>query len=206
MNNDSPWAGRHDSPLDRAIDRAVREMMQVDPAPGLRRRVLASLQPVTAQRAPFALRFGWAAAMVAVVIAALIYTTNRSTRPAAVDPVSSQAASELRPAREAAAATAPPAPAPAAPPTAPRIRTPHGTREAIAMPRVGNVFGPPSRSAAAAAAADTGDITWATPSPVPPAERGDLAPLAISPLAAPPIETPPIVIAPLQTAAPKGGQ
>ena len=204
MNNDSSWAGRHDSPLDRAIDRAVREMMQVDPAPGLRRRVLARLQPATAQRAPFALRFGWVAAMVAVVIAALIYATNRSTRPAGVDPVSSQATSEPQPARETATATAPPEPAAA--PTTPRIRTPHGTREAIAMPRVGNVFGPSSRGAAAAAAADGGDVTWATPSAVRPPERGDLAPLAISPLAAPPIETPPIVIAPLQTAAPKGGQ
>ena len=40
MTNDNSPDGR----LDDAIDRAVREMMQVDPRPGLRRRVLARLE------------------------------------------------------------------------------------------------------------------------------------------------------------------
>ncbi len=41
----------NDARLDRAIDRAVREMMQVDPAPGLRRRVLSRINaPVERRR------------------------------------------------------------------------------------------------------------------------------------------------------------
>jgi len=35
--------------LDRAIDRAVRDMMHVDPRPGFRRRVLARLDPEPVQ-------------------------------------------------------------------------------------------------------------------------------------------------------------
>jgi hypothetical protein len=201
MNNHSSRAGRHDSPLDLAIDRAVRDMMQVDPAPGLRRRVLSRLQPASSQRPPLALRFGWMAVGVAVVLAALIYTSNRSTAPAAVDPASSQATTVLPPARDADGVSPPAA---IVAPTAPRVR-PRGTHEAIAMPRVANVFGPSARTAAAAATAESDDIMWPTPSAAPP-DSGALAPLAIPPLTAAPIETPPIVIAPLQTAAPKGGQ
>jgi hypothetical protein len=201
MNNDSSWAGRHDSPLDLAIDRAVRDMMQVDPAPGLRRRVLSQLQRPSAQRPQLALRFGWMAGAVAIVLATLIYTSSRSTAPATVNPASSQATTVPQPAPDADVGIPPVA---IVAPTAPRVR-PRGTHEAIAMPRVANVFEPSRRAAAAAATTESGDIIWPTPAAVPP-DSGALAPLVIAPLTAAPIETAPIVIAPLQTAAPKGGQ
>ena len=50
MNNEFSWNAAREARVDRAIDRAVREMMQVDPPPGLRRRVLARLNDSTERR------------------------------------------------------------------------------------------------------------------------------------------------------------
>jgi len=56
-----------DARLDRAIDRAVREMMQVDPAAGLRRRVLSRINAPVERRARPVMRYALAAAALVVV-------------------------------------------------------------------------------------------------------------------------------------------
>ena len=48
MSNEFSWSAAREARLDRAIDRAVRDMMQVDPRPGLRRRVLVANQRIEA--------------------------------------------------------------------------------------------------------------------------------------------------------------
>jgi len=50
MNNEFSWSAAREARIDRAIDRAVREMMQVEPPPGLRRRVLARLNDADERR------------------------------------------------------------------------------------------------------------------------------------------------------------
>ena len=198
MNNDSSWAGRHDSPLDRAIDRAVREMVQVDPPPGLRRRVLSRLDADTRPAARITVRYAWAAAAFVVVLAAVMFTRGRPDAPVAAVPVASQAAVVPAPAPE----VRPVAPQP--PAAAPRATPRRATREAIPMPRVSNVFGPRSRGVTAAS--DSGAEAIRTPPASSASEQpGAVPPLVSPPLTAAPIETPAIVIPPLTTAAPKGG-
>ncbi len=64
-----------DTRLDDAIDRAVREMMSVDPRPGLSRRVLARLDE---PRTPWLTvpRRAAAAALVAVIVVAIVLVTR----------------------------------------------------------------------------------------------------------------------------------
>jgi len=196
MNNDSSWAGRHDSRLDRAIDRAVREMVQVDPPPGLRRRVLSRLDADTRPAARLTVRYAWAAAAFVMVLAAVMITRERPDAPVTAVPVASQAAVVPAP------GVRPVAPRP--PATAPRATPRRATREAIPMPRVSNVFGPRSRGVTAAS--DSGAEAIRTPpASSAPEQPGAVPPLVIPPLTAAPIETPAIVIPPLTTAAPKGG-
>lgn len=64
MNNHTSL---NDARLDRAIDRAVREMMQVDPAPGLSRRVLSRINAPVERRARPVMRYAFAAAALVVV-------------------------------------------------------------------------------------------------------------------------------------------
>ena len=62
-----------DERLDEAIDRAVRDMMNVEPRPGLRERVLAELNGPPARIALWPrLAFGGAALAVAAVLVALL--------------------------------------------------------------------------------------------------------------------------------------
>lgn len=79
-----------DTRLDDAIDRTVREMMNVDPGPGLSRRVLARLET---PRTPWLTvpQLAAAAALVAVTVVALVLVTRT---PA---PVSQQVAVTPRP-------------------------------------------------------------------------------------------------------------
>lgn len=209
MNNDSPWPAAHDSRIDRAIDRAVREMVQVDPRPGLRRRVLRRLEADPRPWPRIGLRYASVAAALAIVIATVIFTRDRGIEPDA----------NRIPARSAAAAApAPPNPPHAGTPdsdhsTAPSgldaqpkrpdrrsARAPVTTREEIRMPPVANVFGTPARGGAAAAAADA-DVVWQPPADALPEQPGGLPPLVIAPL-----ETPAVVIPALAPAPPKGGQ
>jgi hypothetical protein len=199
MNNDSSWAGRHDSPLDRAIDRAVREMVQVDPPPGLRRRVLARLEGGARPSSRISVRYAWAAAAFMILIAAVMFTRDRSTGPLTIESAS-QTAAVTAP----AAANRPPAVVPPPRSTTPRAAASRTTREDIPMPRVTNVFG--SQSPGVAAASDNGvEAVWTPPASNAPEHPDAVPPLLIPPLIAAPIETPAIVIPPLATAAPKGG-
>ena len=199
MNNDSPWTGPHESPLDRAIDRAVRKMMHVDPPPGLRRRVLSRLETHVAQHRLFVPRYAWGAAALLILIVAVMFTQDDRTEPVALGPPPSVATQESTPPREPSAAP-PRAPLPAPRTTASRVPSPGVTRERIPMPRIANVFG--TRTAGVSAAAESGvEAVW----PGADNPSNAVAPLVITPLTPAPIDTPAIVIPPLVIAAPKGG-
>ena len=196
MNNDSPWTGSHKSSLDRAIDRAVRNLMHVDPPPGLRRRVLLRLEPGAPERRLFAPRLAWGAAALVILIVAVMFTRDHRTEPAAVVPQPSVAANQPPAPREVSAA---PSEAPVERGSPSQAPSPRVTREAIPMPRVANVFG--ARTGRVSAAAERGaEAVW------PGAENpsSTVAPLLIAPLTPTPIETPAIVIPPLVIAPPKG--
>lgn len=197
MTNDSRWTGSHKSPLDRAIDRAVRTMMHVDPAPGLRRRVLSRLDSPGAGRRVFLPGYAWGAAAIVILIAGVMFTRAHRTEPGAAVPQPSSVAAEAPPPRESPAASTQVPVKQGAPSPVPSRRI---TREAIPMPRIANVFG--ARTGSVSAAADSGvEAVW------PGAENpsGAVAPLVIAPLTPAPIETPAIVIPPLVIAPPKGG-
>ena len=197
MNNDSPWTGSHKSPLDRAIDRAVRTMMHVDPAPGLRRRVLSRLDSPGAGRRLFLPGYAWGAAAIVILIAGLMFTRVHRTEPGAAVPEPSTVAAEAPPLREGPAASTHAPVKQGAPSPIPSSRI---TREAIPIPRIANLFG--ARTASVSAAADSGvEAVW--PGAEDPSSAVD--PLVITPLTPAPIETPAIVIPPLVIAPPKGG-
>ena len=199
MNNDSPWTGPHESPLDRAIDRAVREMMHVDPPPGLRRRVLSRLQTQGAERRLFVPRYAWGAAALVILVVAVMFTRDARREPAAVIAQPSVAAGESTTPRESSAAP-PQAAVPPARTTASRVSPPRITSDPIPMPHIENVFG--TRTADVTAAAERGvEAIW----PGVDNPSNAVAPLVITPLMPAPIDMPEIVIPPLVIAAPKGG-
>ena len=198
MNNDSPWTASPKSPLDRAIDRAVRKMMHVDPPPGLRRRVLSRLDSRAAGRRLFVPQYAWGAAALVILIVGVLFTRDHRTEPVAVVPQPSVVAGEAPPTREISAA---PSQTPVAGGRTPTSPSPSRiTREAIPMPHIANVFG--TRTASVSAAAENGiEAVW----PGPDSPSSSVAPLVITPLAPEPIETPEIIIPPLVIAPPKGG-
>ena len=198
MNNDSPWTGPHESPLDRAIDRAVRKMMHVDPPPGLRRRVLSRLDSRAAGRRLFVPQYAWGVAALVILIVGVMFTLNHRTEPVAVVPQPSVVAGEAPPTREISAA---PSQTPVAGGRTPTSPSPSRiTREAIPMPRIANVFG--TRTASVSAAAENGiEAVW----PGADSPSSSVAPLVITPLTPAPIETPEIIIPPLVIAPPKAG-
>jgi hypothetical protein len=205
MNNDSSWGPAGESPLDRAIDRAVREMMQIDPPAGLRRRVLSRLESSDTRRPAFLPRYVFATAALAIlVLAAMFMREHGGTRVESDAPPS-------------VASTAPPRqqPVPATEPhtakdpkvTARGLSAPI-TREPIPMPRVADVFG--ARTTRVSAAADPGSEGVWTGDPAGPKNvdvpSNPVPPLTVTPLTAAPIETPAIIIPPLVIAGPpKGG-
>jgi hypothetical protein len=185
MNDDLSLNDVREARLDRAIDRAVREMMQLDPPPGLRRRVLSRLNAPSQRRALLIMRYALAAA--AVVAGVLVVPVTRMLehvepptppRPPAVVVMGVPAViPELREARidDSSPSAA------------------QGTRitgEPIPMPRVTNVFGAQPGKASAA--------TLRGSEPAAPTPQQDLAPLTIVPLSARPIVIEPLV--------PKAGQ
>jgi len=203
MNNDSSRGHGGESALDRAIDRAVREMMHVDPRPGLRRRVLSRLEPSAARRPLFLPRYVFATAALAIfILAVLVLREQGGTR---VEP-------DTRP---SVASTTPPRPKPLPAPGPHAAKDPkvtaHGpsapiTREPIRMPRVADVFG--ARTTRVSAAADPGSEGLWTGDPADPKDMpsNPVPPLSVAPIMAAPIETPAIVIPPLVIAGPpKGG-
>jgi len=66
MSNDLSWNDAREARLDRAIDRAVREIMQIDPPPGLRRRVLAQLKQRPPRPRHLLLQFAVAMTVIAL--------------------------------------------------------------------------------------------------------------------------------------------
>jgi hypothetical protein len=172
-------------------------MMHVDPAPGLRRRVLSQLEAPAARR-PLVPAFGFAAAVLAVVLAAVFML--RSGPPTTTAP---QQASDV----PAPVVTPAPVPAPtpaiqaAAPPVTrpPERARPRRDDGTIPMPRVGNVFGPPTgrvSSATVAGVRTTAPRVEPGTSDAAPAETSSnpsgLAPIYIAPLEVKPIQVPPV--------------
>ena len=193
MNKEFSWSAAREARIDRAIDRAVREMMQVDPPPGLRRRVLARLNGVDERRGYLLPRYAFAVMTVVVLVVSFTLMPNRIEPPlppkapvmwaaAAVpvvdaDKVISESGSTLEglPTPTARTAVNPP----------PRAIT----RETIRMPRVTNVFGKrPNEVSAATIDRSRREIV--------------AAPLTIVPLSARPIVIAPLVVPPPA----KGGQ
>ena len=178
MNNDLSWKDAREARLDRAIDRAVREIMQIDPPPGLRRRVLARLNERREPRRHWAAQLAFGLVMLGM---GLMFATRfwyRSELPA--PPAAPAMAVAPLPTVDVDAAV--------------RETIAKGqasipgqiTRERIPMPRVTNVFG--TRSVQTSAATVDG-------------RRRDVIvpPLRIVPLSARPIMLDPLVL-------PKGGQ
>jgi hypothetical protein len=195
MNNDSSWAGQHDTAVDRAIDRAVRDMMQIDPPPGLRRRVLSRLESPAARRTFSLAPYAWAAAALMILVIGMIAARDRTLAPAG--PVATS---------QSVQTAAAPAPAPEVrlpeplPPPIPDSATPRVTRERIHMPPVHNVFGP--RSPAVTATDARADSRVADPA----TGALDAVPaLVIEPLLPATLDTLGIVVPPVEIPAPKGG-
>lgn len=203
MNNDSSWGPGGGSPLDRAIDRAVREMMHVDPPPGLRRRVLSRLEAPVARRPLLLPRYVFAmAALVILIVAAMFMRDHGGSRVGSETPASVAGGTPLRP-HPAPAREPQPTKDPKVTALAPSAPI---TREPIPMPRISNVFG--AGTTRVSAAADPGSEAVWTGTPGDPKEvpSNPVAPLVVAPLAPAPIETPAIVIPPLVIPGPsKGG-
>jgi hypothetical protein len=164
--------------LDNAIDRAVREMLDAEPPPGLRGRVIDRIE---SPRRGFA--WIWIAAPVAAAaIVVLAVLLPSKSAPPVVEPVTTVATKET---------TAPPQPATSTPPPA--------VTQVPSQPAIARVTPRPVRrqpSAAttvAAASVEAGaDIAWLEPLPGP--EAIDVA--ALEPSKAPSI--PSIDLAPAQ--------
>jgi hypothetical protein len=184
MSEHSSLGGPAEGAVDRAIDRAVRQIMSAEPPPGLRRRVMARLE-APAPRPSLVPRVALAAAALAAVVLAVILL--RPSPPAVLDTVRTDAEPATR------TVTAPPAPAAEIrPPARAAVDAPPRrtlTREAIPMPRIANVFGArAARAEAAAAAVD--DVVFSQEDTVP--RAADL------PGMPPPITVSRIAIAPLE--------
>jgi len=171
----------NDARIDRAIDRAVREMMQVDPAPGLRRRVLSRINAPVEPRAFPALRYGFAAALVVVVLSVTLIPghVEPPTPPNAPSPivVTGVTPVDLEAVLSTSTVTGPSVSIP--------TKSARISREPIPMPRITNVFSPQRSGVSAATVRDPGAIRIAPET---------LAPLAIVPLSARPIAIEPLVL------------
>jgi hypothetical protein len=187
MSNDVSLSAARETRIDRAIDRAVRDMMHIDPPAGLRRRVLARLSDSKRpqRHAPWAqIVFAIAAAMLVVMAAPRMW--YRADQP-------------LPPRRPALAIGAP------APAVDVESVMSHGsagvwipgqvTRESIRMPRVTNVFGN-----------GRGEVSAATTEDPRRTKARHLAPESLPPLTIVPLSARPIVLPQRIVVAPsKGG-
>jgi hypothetical protein len=179
MNKQFSLSAAREARIDRAIDRAVREMMQVDPPPGLRRRVLARLDQPGQRRRHLLPRFAFATAALVVVLLSATELWYRSDAP--TPPGLPKVARPI-----VYTAAPPPTRIESNRPDLPDARI---TKEPIRMPRVTNVFGNrPTEVSAATIDAGKREIV--------------LQPLTIVPLSARPIVIAPLVI----PSTSKGGQ
>ena len=196
--SDFPRRLASEARIDHAIDRAVRDMMHVDPRPGFRGRVLARLDPEPVRRSVPALwRFAVLAGAVAVLVLAVMVVVpdRRSELP-------KQSAQQATPKAQSVSRAVPPSSSRSEATVLPGTRQRGPTRthtipaEALTMPRVSNVFG--DRNAGVAGAAVETETVWPAPAVNADEPSGTLTPLSI-----PPLEPPaPIVIAPLPTRGP----
>ena len=193
--------GTPESRLDRAIDRAVRDMMHADPRPGFRRRVLARLERESTRASmfsPLAIATTALAVLVLAVVVARwsIHTPTpsatqeaRSTRFPDID-LPAPRVERANPATQPAARTSNRAPD--------RRRL---SSEPIRMPRVTNVFAA-DRNTVAAASVDA-DTVWPAPAP----DTQDDRQIGLPPLVIPALQPPPpIVIPPINPRRPGGGR
>ena len=181
MNNERSL---NDARLDRAIDRAVRETMQVDPAPGLRRRVLSRVNAPAERRGLLpGMRYAFAA-MAAVVVTVMSFTLipgQVEPPPAPKAPLPIVASGPPPIDLEALLSTSTVSgPSVSIPTNSGRI-----SREPIRMPRVTNVFGSERSGVSAATVREPGVRRLAPET---------LAPLTIVPLSARPILMEPLVL------------
>ena len=150
--NQTGFDGSRPSALDDAIDRAVRQMVQIDPPSGLRRRVLSRL---TVPAAPVRARMRYVAAFatlgILVLAVGLLVRQNTpvstTVSPAPVQEAGKQQADSTRFAeRPSSRGRVPDAGSRTARPTPPARarRAPHA--EVIPMPEITNVFGPPANT------------------------------------------------------------
>lgn len=187
MSNEHLRPSSRGASIDTAIDRAVREMVQIDPPAAFRRRVLSRLEAPPARPVMLA-RYGLIAASVALVALTVVLVRDRMPGMTRVETPSAVTAQR-------------PLPADAAPETRPRaeraqpdVRTDRAPRktgthsEPIRMPPDANIFG--ARAPRIAAASDEmQDTLWNRPADAAVPREGAVGP--------PPIEMPEIVIAPL---------
>jgi hypothetical protein len=195
MNDDKPRFGASgEDPLDRAIDRAVRAMMHVDPRAGFRRRVMARLETPSRRPTLFP-RLAFATAALAVLVLAVV-VIRRDGPVTEVPP-----AVALGP--QTPVTVAPPRPQ--GPPSQTASAPPNTGRRAprrnglIEMPRIANVFGPPTGRIVGATITDAsasplvGERAVASESPAEDArEIPEIAPLHIAPLDVKPLQIAPL--------------
>src|SRR3954468_20995491 len=81
MNNEFSWSAAREARIDRAIDRAVREMVQIDPPPGLRRRVLSRLNESTGRAGYPSPRYVMAAIAVVFLLISVSLVQDRVEPP-----------------------------------------------------------------------------------------------------------------------------
>jgi hypothetical protein len=150
--NQTGFDGSRPSVLDAAIDRAVRQMVQVDPPSGLRRRVLSRLT-APAARGGARMRYVAFATLGILVLAVGLLVRDKTPVPTEVSPTTVQEAGKQqadapRTAERLYQRGALPGPGARAPRPAPaRARprpAPHA--EVIPMPEITNVFGPPANT------------------------------------------------------------
>ena len=186
--------------LDNAIDRAVRGMMQVDPAPGLRIRVVDRIAKTPARPS---LRFSFAAAAALLVVAFASIGLFRALR--SDDTI--QPGTAGAPAAETATVNRQPDVTTQAPPKVPApaaVTPPRGAVEPPrVLPRPSVLFsGPRDRVRAASvrpgAIGNVDDAGYVLP-PTTPVPEGlvPISPIAIAPISIAPIVIPPLTVTPL---------
>ena len=148
--------------LDDAIDRAVHEIMQAEPRPGFRRRVLGKLNEPAARRSWVPTLLAPVAALVAVLTIAIWLRPAPPVLAPSPDAVAKRAPETASPVATEKPAAAPQIPAVAPPETR---RRPPARRESVPF-----TFGPPTGRATATSvskpAAGTVDVPEPQASPV----------------------------------------
>jgi hypothetical protein len=199
MSDNQPgFDGSRPSVLDDAIDRAVRQMVRVDPPSGLRRRVLSRLT-APATRARVHMHYMAAAATLGILVLAVGLLVRDKTpvstevRPDPAQEAAKQVADRTKiaepPYQRGSVSSAEARSSLSAPPARAR-RAPHA--DVIPMPEISNVFGPPANTiAGASVSARESDsrVALAETVAASPLEMQllTIAPLEIEPLRIPPI-------------------